>query len=498
MEKNYVKRVLVALVVFLAAMPMFAADGTSWSAGKIQTILQGGEVDNAAGMVFASPVALTSADEIAAVEGVFQADPVSVTGNLYGPDTNKEWFFYVKPNAGYKFVGFVSSATGTPSGSNLAEKLNMLGDYYTVSAKTGSPYKEYAQDAPKVLTRYAVFEKDATVDPGEGGEGGEDPVLTNIKAIGAKYAKVVAVTDGENTTGVAQYVNLVGETLVANGTENSTQGDQVTHIYVQFDAELANIGMSASQALSQVLSLVNTTTGQKIHFSQYGCAVWSKDNTHLDLMISSEDWINSLDYQGVYVFKLPAGVVKSAKGAVNDAYEFTFTYGNPEEAVIPEPINLDEYLGNWKQKRDVGEQVENPGAFSFEKIGDNYYMTNLYASSLAIPLSVNDGDYSFANTTSTTESFVSSIGSSVVAKFQKDSGKNIIYLDQFTIKSDSHAQSIVGGGCFFEKTTGSIPTGINTVEDHSAMNQIFDLQGRRLSQTVKGINIIGGKKIVVK
>lgn len=46
---------------------------------------------------------------------------------------------------------------------------------------------------------------------------------------------------------------------------------------------------------------------------------------------------------------------------------------------------------------------------------------------------------------------------------------------------------------------GSTLTGIGEVEAaESGVDVIFDLQGRRLSAPVKGINIINGKKILVK
>lgn len=493
MNKIYLKRVFAALVVFMAAMPMFAADVEVWTAGKIQAVVDKVE-DNVAGKVYASVVELTSEADIAAVDGFFQAEPEYAYGNAYASTTGHRWYFYAKANPGYKFVGFASSKTGNPTGSNAADNLAKVGDYYTVSVAPAAPYKAYPQDAPKLSTRYAVFEKVSTGGE-EGGEGGEDPILTNIKATGALYAKTVAVTEGENTTGVAQYVNLVGATLVANGTEDATQADQVTHIYVTFDDELANISMSASQVLSSQISLINTTNGKKINFNKYNCVVWSKDNKALDLMISSEDYINNLDYQGVYEFKLPAGVVKSAKGAVNDAYEFTFTYGDPEQAKEEVIIDLNDYLGVWKQKKDVGEQVENPASFNVEKVGDNFYVTNLYGDNALSILIVNDNNnFTLAATSANGYSFGTMLGGAVEAKFTADGSTLAIMLEQFKYVAPGK-EAIIGGECYFTRT--STTTGINTVESN-LNNQMFDLQGRRVATPSKGLYIINGKKYIVK
>lgn len=339
MERNYLKRVFAALIVLMAAMPMFA-DIEVWNIGKLQAVVDKVE-DNEAGKVFVSSVELTSEDQIAAVDGFYQTEPYMLTApSAYSQETRMTWYYYAKPNPGYEFKGFVSTKTGTPTATAL-DGLVKVGDFYQTSAKT-SACGARPEDNPVPLARYAVFEKVAS--GGEGGEGGEEPVLANIKAVGALYPKVVAEGEDENTTGIATYVNLVGANLVANGTESHLEGDEVTHIYVQFDDELATIGMTGSKVLAEQVSLVNITTGQKINFNIYNCKVWDKDSKALDLMLSSEDYINNLDYQGVYEFKLPANAVKSAKGAVNDAYEFTFTYGDPE-AVTNAIVKVEEQNG---------------------------------------------------------------------------------------------------------------------------------------------------------
>lgn len=468
------KKLFFAIVMMMAVMPMFAADGTSWSAGRIQTVLSGGEVDNAAGMVFVSPVALTSAEDIAAVPGEYQAEPVSLTGNLYGSDTNKEWFFYVKPNSGYKFIGFVSTATNNPSGSNLAEKLDMLGDYYKVSAPTGSPYKEYPQEAPKVLTRYAVFEK---IGGGsEGGDQGGDPGNTDT----ATEAKVLSVTN--------QYgKNLIDATLTANIGENFADGDMVTHIYVTFDHDLKRIpeASAAAATLAASVSLVNTTTGHTLAFNKYSCGV--KDNNILDLFISSEDFINNQDHQGVYVATIPAGVATTTNGLPTEACSFSFTYGDPD-AVHVTTVDLDSYVGDYVTE-------DKDASFSFVKENDEYYMTNLTGCpELKIALLKNGSDYSFAKTESDNYTFSGYGSDNVGVSFSDNGKKKSILVEQYVITNTSNAEQIIGGECYFVKATSTAINNVNASND----NTIYNILGQKVNALAKGLIIKNGKKTIVK
>lgn len=498
MVKFYMKGLFIALMAMVSTVSAFAADVDVWTAGKIQAVVDKEEC-NAAGMVYASVTELTSEADIAAVEGLFQAEPEHAFGNAYASTTGHTWYFYAKANPGYKFVGFASSKTGTPTGTNAADKLAMVGDFYTVAVKPAAPYKEYTKDAPKLSTRYAVFEKIS--EGGEGGEGGETGPLPNFKAIGALYPKTVAVGEGNEKTGVTQYVNLVGANLTANGSGDFTQGDQVTHIYIQFDTELANIAeaSSASKALASQVSLVNKTTGKVIAFNQYSCVLWSKDaeKKTLDLLISSEDYIINEDYQGEYEFKLPAGVVKSAKGAVNDAYEFTFTYGDPSQAKPEEIINLADYIGVWKQSREAGEVIENPGSFYLEKIGEEYYLTNIHeGKELQVLIINNENKFTLKATSSNGYSFGTTSGGDVDASFKDDNGTKAIFLGLYRYVAPGQAEPIIGGECGFKRTSTEIPTAIKNVENKNLKNQIFDLQGRRVVAPAKGLYIINGKKVV--
>lgn len=496
MKQNYFKRVFAALVMFVAAMPMFAADVEVWTAGNIQAVVDKVEC-NEAGMVFASAKALTSESQIAAAEGVFQAEPEYAFGNPYASTTGHTWYYYAKANPGYKFIGFASSKTGTPSGANAEAALAKVGDYYTVSVKPVAPYKAYTKDAPKLMTRYAIFEKVGNTGGGEGtGDGPTGPVA-NIKVVGALYAKTIAQSDGENVTGVATYVNLVGAKLAANSTEDNTQGDQVTHIFLQFDDELATIGSTASRTLANQISLVNKSNGKVVSFNVYNCVVWSKDNKALDLMISSEDWINSANHQGEYEFKLPAGVVKSAKGAVNDAYEFTFTYGDPSQAKEEVQIDLADYVGVWKQKKEQGETLVNPITFYVEKIGDDYFMTHLYGvDALQIPIVNNNNKFSLAATSANGYSFGTMQGGAVGLTFTLNGTSKVIMIEQFKYVAPGQTEPLIDGECGFTRSSMTVPTGIKAVENNSLKSQLIDLQGRRVVAPAKGIYIMNGKKYV--
>lgn len=483
MRKLNIQVWLLALISMVMAMPGFAID--YWTIGKVQAVMAGGEETAEAGYVYVAAEAVESASDISGVTSSMQTDPVVLSGAAGSSAINKEYYFYAKANTGYTFVGFASTATGTPSGAGLAEGLAMVGDYYSYSAKAGAGWSGNTEETAKVFARYAVFEKDDNGEQGgeQGGQDEDDP---------ATEAKVVAVT---NQFGK----NLIDAVLTANTGDNLEDGDIVTHIYITFDHELKEISsMSAHQALASAVTIVNTTTGKALEFNQYSCGVKSSDKHTLDMLLSSECYINSANYQGVYVVSLPAGVATTTNELPTEAYSFTFTYGDASDAPVEKLVNFDDYLGNWKQTIDVDEIIENPAAFSFEKIGDGYFMTNLYATTLRIPVSVENYKYYFANTQDDKYSFVSSTGTSVEALFEESNGTKQIYLGQFSILSASFDQPLVGGICYFEYTDEAIPSAITSIEAGHSEQAVYDLQGRRLAAPAKGINIVNGKKLIAK
>ena len=450
--KSTLKGLFLFFMAMMAAMPA-SAQIEVWNIGKLQAMVEKVE-DNAAGKVFVSPVELTSEEQIAAVDGFYQTAPFKLDApNAYSQETRMTWYYYAKPNPGYKFLGFVTTKTGTPT-VDIAT-LKKVGDFYQTSGKTSATGAR-PETNPVPLARYAVFEKETS----GGGEGGETGPLENIKATGALYPKTVVVGEGSDAMGVTDYVNLVGAKLTANGGETFGTGDQVTHVYILFDAELANIpeASAASRTLSQQVSLVNKTSGKRISFSQYNCVVWSKDKKALDLMISSEDRINNEDYQGVYEFKLPAGVVKSAKGAVNDAYEFTFTYGDPSKAKVEEPVNLNDYIGVWDQAKEQGEKIDNPCSFYLEKIGEEYYLTHLYGNAgIKVRIINNDNKFTLAATSADGYSFGTTRGGDVDASFMDNNGTKAIFIEQFQYVAPDKA-AIIGGECGFQRSSTEVPT----------------------------------------
>lgn len=486
MSQNCFKKVIVAFVALLSAMPLFADNIEVWNIGKLQAVVEKVE-DNAAGKVFVSPVELTSEDQIVAVDGFYQTEPyLLVAPGAYSQETRMTWYYYAKANPGYEFKGFVTTKAGTPSSTAL-DNLVKVGDFYQTSGKT-SACGARTQNNPVPLARYAVFEKVGTGESGE--EGNDTTALVNIKAVGATYAKTL-------DDGTVAYENLVGAHLVANGTGTFQGGDQVTHIFVKFDSELADINMTASKLLSEKVSLVNKTNGMNISFNQYNCVVWGKDNTVIDLMLSSENYINSEDFQGEYEFSLPAGAVKSAKGAVNDAYVFNFIYGDTTQTVVADTIALADYVGVWKQKKEAGETVENPASFYVEKIGEQYYVTNLYGNKALNILIVNDDNhFSLAATTEGAYSFGTVTGGAVGAVFTEDKGDKAIFIEQFQYLAPRQTAPVYGGECYFVRSSTDVPTGISILETGARANQMYDLQGRRIATPVKGLYIMNGKKYV--
>lgn len=312
MMKQYMRVFLLALLSMLTVLPGFAID--YWTVGKVQAVLWGGEETAQAGTVYVSAETVENESAIAGVPSMMQTDPVMLSGASGSSAINKEYFFYAKANAGYSFLGFASTATGTPSGTGAAESMPQVGDYYSYSAKAGAGWSSNTAESAKVLTRYAVFQKNDDEEQG-GDQGGDQSADT------ATVARVVNVTNQHGK-------NLIDAVLTVNDGENFEDGDIVTHIYVIFDHELQEITtMSAHAALADAVTLVNTTTGKPLYFNKYSCGVKGDDKHILDLFISTDCYINNSNYQGVYTVSFPAGIATSTNGLPTEAYSFSFSYG---------------------------------------------------------------------------------------------------------------------------------------------------------------------------
>lgn len=312
MKKQYMKVFLLALLSLLTVQSGFAID--YWTVGKVQAVLWGGEETSQAGTVYVSAEAVENESAIAGVSSMMQTDPVMLSGASGSNAINKEYFFYAKANAGYSFMGFASTATGTPSGNGAVENLPQVGDYYSYSAKAGAGWSSNTAETAKVLTRYAIFQKNAGEDQG-GDQGGDQSADT------ATVTRVVNVTNQHGK-------DLIDAVLTVNEGENFGDGDIVTHIYVIFDHELKDITtMSAHAALADAVSIVNNTTGKSLSFNRYSCGVKGDDKHILDLFLSTECYINNANYQGVYTVSFPAGIATSTNGLPTEAYSFSFSYG---------------------------------------------------------------------------------------------------------------------------------------------------------------------------
>lgn len=472
------KKILMILVAMLTAVPCFAID--YWTIGKVQAVLVGGEESAEAGMVFVSATAVEDASGIAAVNATMQTDPVVLSGAAGASAINKEYYFYAKANAGYNFLGFASTATGNPSGTGLVANMTQVGDYYSYAAKAGAGWSANTEETAKVFTRYAVFEK----VEGEG-DGGDDDKNDGDKDT-ATVARVTSVTNQSDK-------NLVDAVLKVNDGENFEDGDIVTHIYVTFDHELADISsMSAHKALAQAVSIVNITTGKTLEFNQYSCGVKSGDKHVLDLFLSSDSYINSSTYQGVYTVTLPAGVAKSTNDLPTEAYTFSFTYGNPDGEV--DEIVLDDYVGHYTNATSAEEKGADEVTFDLEKDGEGYVVKNLCNSTLQIPLVVNGKSYSLAATSNEAYTFGSAQNGDVPVRFEENEGQMVIYIEDFDVKNIATGQTVTSGLCYFVMSDA---TAISAVKV-SSTGVVFDLQGRRQSTPAKGMNIINGKKYIVK
>lgn len=170
---NYGRAVVLALMAFCCSTASMAQDEPEqkpvyidvYTYGHLKAVMKGGTLTSEAGVVFASAEAVSSEADIHAVASESKSDVTKMTGEAGTSEVNRTYYFYAKANPGYKFLGFTSSISGTPSGSGVAKEETKVGDYYMYSAKIGTQYFPNTEDKPKAMVRYAIFEKSAPTGP---------------------------------------------------------------------------------------------------------------------------------------------------------------------------------------------------------------------------------------------------------------------------------------------------------------------------------------------
>lgn len=248
------------------------------------------------------------------------------------------------------------------------------------------------------------------------------------------------------------------------------------------------------------IKITNISNGIELNVASVMCKTGNSGDGHkfdvLEVKLSSDSWIDSAEEdQGEYEVVLPAGLATTMDGMKTEAYTFHFTYGDPSKAITPEEINLDDYLGDYRQRVDNGEIVDGElETFSFVKVEDKYYITDLQGTDIMIEV-VKKGNYYYATAIKEGDTQFGTYRSlnDVEVIFSTQGNNTYIYVDQYNV---INTVSIIGGAMYYEKydkTTNGIRD-INTVAGSNAM---YNIAGQRVNNA-KGIVIMNGKKYVVK
>lgn len=293
-----------------------------------------------------------------------------------------------------------------------------------------------------------------------------------------------------------KYDSLIDAQLTPS-TDANPDGDRVTVLYFWYDEKFATCDYKGGA------SVTNITTGTTLDIASVSFKTGgdSHRNDVIELRLSTADYIYSEQYhQGVYEVVLPEGFATTADGLKNGGKTFRFTFGDPEKAYIPEELNLDAYIGNYKAISQPGEEPS-PEAFSFEKDATTgtYYVTNLCGSPLRIPVEGSGEDFVLKYTENDEgDAFMDLKGGDVAIAFYEYSGDLYIYLDQYALYSadpnaDPNADPIIGGVINFKQEKLVIDDVTPLSASPAAAKGIYDLQGRRTNAGSPSIVISDGK-----
>lgn len=288
---------------------------------------------------------------------------------------------------------------------------------------------------------------------------------------------------------VDSYKSLVDAQLVPP-VNNGDEGDRITYIYFWYPEDFATIAYAGGASITNITSQKPYNIAA-IEFKTGGDAY--RKNV-IQMRLSTENFIHSDVYdQGVYEVILPGGFARTADGMVNEGFTFRFTYGDPEKAYHPEELNLDDYLGNYRNVQDEGESLDLE-TFKLEKIDGSYCITGLCGSSLVIPVESNNSGTVLKFTENTAgEAFMSYSGGDVVASFAQEGGKNYIFIDQYALYLANGDQK-VGGAMYYEQYD---PSAIESVNSETSLPVFYNLVGQRCFGS-KGYRFGKGIKLFVK
>lgn len=292
-----------------------------------------------------------------------------------------------------------------------------------------------------------------------------------------------------------QYIRVDQYDTLIDAQLEPTKGDRVTVLYFWYDEKFASINYTGGA------SVTNISNGTSVGIANVGFKSGgdSHRNDVIELRLSTADYIQSEEFhQGIYEVVLPEGIATTADGRISGGKTFRFTFGDPAKAYVPEKIDLDAYLGDYKAVSEDGEDSPSEESFTLVKDGEDYFVTNLCGYSLRIPVKPNGSNLELEMTEAESgEAFMSSRnGGNVTMLVSENEGKRYIYLDQYAIFNAADVLLFVGGIIYFEQQPKAIPDGISSVTSEEGKADVYDLAGRRVVKLQKGVGISQGRKVL--
>lgn len=232
--------------------------------------------------------------------------------------------------------------------------------------------------------------------------------------------------------------------------------DYISYIYFWFEEDFETIiGQEGA-------SIKNLSNGLNLGVAALEFKTGNSGDGHkydiIQFRISSEDWLKTGDHQGLYEVTLPAGIARTKDGMLNEAFTFQFTYGDPSQAKQPENIDLDKFVGKYRQTTEDGEIVEKLEKFDFIKEGDTYYVANPNGVDIKVPVkSLGSNKFELPLTQTSDYLFASSRGTSVECLFQEQGGNQYIYIDQYVLQNLKDASYQLYGVLYYQKIQANQP-----------------------------------------
>lgn len=292
-----------------------------------------------------------------------------------------------------------------------------------------------------------------------------------------------------------QYIRVDKYDSLIDAQLEPANGDRVTVMYVWYDELFAAIDYRGGA------SVTNITTGVKMELSNvtFKTGGDSYRNNVIEMRLSPVDYIYSEElHQGVYEVTLPEGIATTANGLKNGGITFRFTFGDPEQAYIPEEINLDAYLGDYKAVSEEGEQASQE-TFSFKKDTSKgvptYFIEGLCGSKLSIPVEAKDDIFFLKYTEEGVEAFMSLRGGDVQVLFAENEGEPYIFIDQYALYQDD---DVVMGGAIYFKRERAVIDALSTPVASANESAVYDLLGRHSSANGmnRGVYVSNGRKVL--